>query len=87
QNEGSIMLAMSAFNSGQCDSISAAVKAYNVSKSTLFRRIYRRSLIERFTLTNKKLSKTEEEIQSVKQEEGKELGSSGYRGSLRGHQL
>ncbi|KXL46718.1 MAG: hypothetical protein FE78DRAFT_89105 [Acidomyces sp. 'richmondensis'] len=32
QNEGSIMLAMSAFNSGQCDSISAAAKAYNLQR-------------------------------------------------------
>jgi transposase-like protein len=56
------MLAMSAFKSGQCDNISAAAKAYNVSKSTLFRRIHRRSLREHFTPTNKKLSKTEEEV-------------------------
>jgi predicted HTH domain antitoxin len=35
QNESSIIIAISAFNSGQFDSISAAVKAYNVSKSTL----------------------------------------------------
>jgi len=56
------MLAMSAFNSGQCDSISAAAKAYNVSKSTLFRRIHGRSSREHFTPTNKKLSKTEEEV-------------------------
>jgi hypothetical protein len=53
---------MSAFNSSQYDSILAAAKAYNVSKSTLFRRIYRRSLREHFTLTNKKLSKTKEEV-------------------------
>jgi len=33
------MLAMLAFNSGQCASILAATKAYNVSKSTLFNRI------------------------------------------------
>ncbi|KYG40873.1 hypothetical protein M433DRAFT_159781, partial [Acidomyces richmondensis BFW] len=43
-------------------SISAAAKAYNVSKSTLFRRIHRRSLRQHFILTNKKLSKTEEEV-------------------------
>ncbi|KXL46470.1 MAG: hypothetical protein FE78DRAFT_89389, partial [Acidomyces sp. 'richmondensis'] len=58
--------------------ISAAVKAYNVSKSALFRRIHRRFLREHFTPTNKNLNKTEEE-----QEEGKELGSSSHRGSLR----
>ncbi|KXL47796.1 MAG: hypothetical protein FE78DRAFT_29680 [Acidomyces sp. 'richmondensis'] len=34
QNEGYIILAMSAFNSGQRDSILAAAKAYNISKST-----------------------------------------------------
>ncbi|KXL42429.1 hypothetical protein M433DRAFT_156749 [Acidomyces richmondensis BFW] len=51
QNESSIMLG----------TISAAAKAYNVSKSTVFRRIHRRSLREHFTPTNKKLSKTEEE--------------------------
>ncbi|KXL42439.1 MAG: hypothetical protein FE78DRAFT_93713 [Acidomyces sp. 'richmondensis'] len=47
QNEGSIMLAI----------ILAAAKAYNVSKTTLFRKIYRRSLREHFTPTNKKLIK------------------------------
>ncbi|KYG50024.1 hypothetical protein M433DRAFT_149378, partial [Acidomyces richmondensis BFW] len=41
--------------------ISAAVKAYNVSKSALFRRIHRRFLREHFTPTNKNLNKTEEE--------------------------
>ncbi|KYG39969.1 hypothetical protein M433DRAFT_161087, partial [Acidomyces richmondensis BFW] len=45
QNQGSIMLAI----------ISAAVKAYSVSKPTLFRRIHGRSLREHFTPTNKKL--------------------------------
>ena len=56
------MLAVSVFNSGQCDSISAAAKAYNVSKATLFRRIYGRSLRENYIPNNKKLSKTKEEV-------------------------
>ena len=56
------MLAMSAFNSGQCASISAAAKAYNVSKSTLFNRIQGRPSREDYTPTNKRLSKIEEEV-------------------------
>ncbi|KXL47767.1 hypothetical protein M433DRAFT_155761 [Acidomyces richmondensis BFW] len=46
QNECSIILAI----------ILVAIMANNVSKSTLFRRIYRRSLREHFTPTNKKLN-------------------------------
>ena len=56
------MLAMSAFNLGQCDSISAAAKACNVSKTTLFNRIQGRSSREGYTPNNKKLSKIEEEV-------------------------
>lgn len=59
QNEG---IAMSVFDPGQFDSISAAAKAYSNFKSTLSRRIYGRYLREHFTPKKKKPSKTEEEM-------------------------
>jgi len=61
-NEGSILLAISAFQSGQCASISAAAKGYNVPKTTLIRRIHGGTAREDYTPTNKKLSCTEEEV-------------------------
>jgi hypothetical protein len=61
-NEGSILLAVSAFQLGQCASISAAAKAYSVSKSTLLRRIHRSTLREEYTPTNKRLTLIEEEV-------------------------
>ena len=61
-NEGSILLAISAFQLGQCASILGATKAYNVPKTTLIRRIHRGTAREDYTLTNKKLSCTEEEV-------------------------
>ena len=61
QNEGSIMLAMSAYHSGQCDSISAAARTYKVSKATLCRRIQGTASREDYTPYNKKLTKIEEE--------------------------
>ena len=61
-NEGSILLAISAFQSGQFPSISAAVTAYNVPKTTLYHRIQGRPSREDYTLTNKKLSKIEEDV-------------------------
>jgi hypothetical protein len=61
-NEGNILLAMSAFQSGQCASISAAARIYNVSKATLTRRINGGTTREDYTLTNKKLTNIEEEV-------------------------
>ncbi len=58
--EGSILLAMSAFQSGQCASISAAAMAYNVPKTTLLRRIHGGTAREDYTPTNKNLTSTEE---------------------------
>ncbi len=53
---------MSAFTSGQCDSISAAAKAYNVSKTTLFNRIQGRPPRENYIPHHKNLTKDEEEV-------------------------
>ena len=61
-NEGSTLLAMSAFQSGQCASISVAATAYNVPKTTLFRRIHGGTAREDYTPPNKNLSNTEEEV-------------------------
>jgi hypothetical protein len=61
-NEGSILLAMSAFKSGQCSSISAAATAYNVPKTSLWKRIKGILAREDYTLTNKKLTSAEEEV-------------------------
>jgi DNA invertase Pin-like site-specific DNA recombinase len=53
---------MSAFQSGQCASISAAARIYNVSKATLTRRINGGTAREDYTPTNKKLTNIEEEV-------------------------
>ena len=60
-NEGSILLAVSAFQSGQFRSIGAAARAYNVALRTLLNRINRVTLREEYRLTNIRLSKHEEE--------------------------
>ena len=60
--EGSILLAISAIKSSQCISISAAAKAYNVSKATLARRINGGTPREDYILFNKKLNQAEEEV-------------------------
>lgn len=61
-NEGSILLAMSAFQSGQCASVYAAAKAYNVNHRTLARRINGGTSREDYTPTGKRLSYIEEEV-------------------------
>jgi hypothetical protein len=61
-NEGSILLAMSAFQSGQCASVSAAARNYNVSRATLTRRLIGGTTREDYTPTNKKLTNIEEEM-------------------------
>jgi DNA invertase Pin-like site-specific DNA recombinase len=53
---------MSAFQSGRFSTISAAAKAYNVSRTTLYERIQGRPSREDCTPTNKKLSKIEEDV-------------------------
>lgn len=59
--EGNILLAVSAIKSNQFSSISAAAKAYNISKATLARRINRSTSRENYTPLNKKLSQAEED--------------------------
>jgi hypothetical protein len=61
-NEGSILLALSAFTSGQCASISAAAKIYNVSKTTLIRRLHGGTTREQFTPPNRRMTVIEEEV-------------------------
>ena len=62
QDEGNILLAMSAFQSNQFPSIAAAARAFNISKSSLYYRIHGRTSREEYTPTNKKMSKIEEEV-------------------------
>lgn len=61
-NEGSILLAISAVQRNQFKSVRAAAKAYNVSQSTLSRRIRGSASREEFTPQNLKLSKHEEDV-------------------------
>ena len=61
-NEGNILLAISAFQSGQCASMSAAAKTYGVPKTTLIHRIKGRPIREDFKPKNKRLSTIEEEV-------------------------
>jgi len=60
--EGSILLAMSAFQSGQCASAFAAAKAYKVKRKTLYRRINGGTSREDYTPSSKRLSYIEEEV-------------------------
>jgi hypothetical protein len=60
-NEGNILLALSAFQSGQYTSLYAASKMYNVPKNTLYRRMNGSTLREDYIPNNKKLSHVEEE--------------------------
>jgi hypothetical protein len=60
-NEGNILLALSAFQSGQCTSLYTASKMYNVPKNTLYRRMNGSTLREDYILNNKKLSYVKEE--------------------------
>jgi hypothetical protein len=55
------LLAMSAFQLGQCANVFVAAKVYNVNYKTLDRRINRGTSREDYTLTNKRLSKIKEE--------------------------
>ena len=61
-NEGRILLALSAVQSGQCKSPSAASKMYSVPRNTLYRRINGQTSREDYTPTNKRLSLIEEEV-------------------------
>ena len=61
-NEGRILLALSAVQSGQCKTPSAALKMYSVPRNTLYRRINGQTPREDYTLTNKRLSLIEEEV-------------------------
>ena len=61
-NEGSLLLAISALQSGQYKSVSAAAATYQVSKATLARRLRGGTSREDYTLSNKKLSHVEEEV-------------------------
>ena len=61
-NEGNILLAISAFKSHQFTSIREAARTYNVSKTTLTRRICRGTAREHYIPLNKNLTKAEEEV-------------------------
>jgi hypothetical protein len=61
-NEGSILLTLSAFTSGQCASISAVAKIYDVSKTTLVRRLHGGTLREQFTPPNRRMTVIEEGV-------------------------
>jgi hypothetical protein len=61
-NEGSLLLAISALQSGQCKSVSAAAATYKVSKATLARRSRGGTSREDYTPSNKELSYVEEEV-------------------------
>nr|POE48918.1 pogo transposable element with znf domain [Quercus suber] len=60
-NEGSMLLAMQALKSGHLKTVNAAAQAYNVSKSTLLRRMKGTPSKAQYTPLNKRLSLVEEE--------------------------
>jgi hypothetical protein len=60
--EGNLLLAISAFQLGQCASVNTAAKLYDVVPKTLYRRINGGTSREDYTLTNKRLSDIEEEV-------------------------
>lgn len=60
-NEGSILLALSAFQAGQFKSVRAAAAAFTVSAATLQRRVNGRASRDGYTQPGKKLNSTEEE--------------------------
>jgi len=60
--EGNLLLAISAFQSGQCTSVNAAAKLYDVVPKSLYRRINSGTSREDYTTTNKRLSDIEEEV-------------------------
>jgi hypothetical protein len=60
--EGNLLLAISAFQSGQCASINAAAKLYDVVPKSLYRIINGGTSREDYTLTNKRLSNIEEKV-------------------------
>jgi hypothetical protein len=61
-NEGSILLAISAIQRNQWKSVHAAAKAYNVSQSTLNRRIKGGTSREGFIPQNLKLLKHKDDV-------------------------
>jgi len=61
-NEGSILLAILAFQSGQFASMLAAAKTYKVLKTTLIHRIKGRPAREDFKPHNRRMSIIEEEV-------------------------
>ena len=61
-NEGSVLLAISAFRSGDIGSVNAAAKTYGVSKSTLLRRLKGSPAREDYMPQNSNLTPIEEEI-------------------------
>jgi hypothetical protein len=61
-NEGRILLALSAVQSGQYKTPSTASKMYSVPRNTLYRRINRQTSREDYTPTNRRLSLIEEEV-------------------------
>jgi aminopeptidase C len=60
--EGNLLLAISAFQPGQCISVNAAAKLYNVVPKSLYRRINGSTSREDYTLINKRLSDIKEEV-------------------------
>ena len=61
-NEGKILLAIAAFKSYQFTSISAAAKAYQISKATLAGRMNGATSREKYVPLNKNLIQAEEEV-------------------------